>query len=96
MLAVKVMSALAQATRLEVFRLLVDRLPDGIASGELAAATKTTPNTMSAHLAILARAGLVKFEKVGRTVVYRADTAKAEDLAAFLSAACERGKTGRR
>lgn len=95
MQAMQVMSALAQATRLEVFRLLVDVLPEGMASGDLAVATGTSPNTMSAHLAILTRAGLVTSAKVGRTVVYRAETATVEELSAFLAEACERGKTAR-
>ena len=92
MQALQVMSALAQVTRLEVFSLLVDQLPEGMASGDLAAATGTSPNTMSAHLAILARAGLVQSDKVGRTVVYRAQTTTVEELSAFLARACERGK----
>lgn len=93
--AMQVMSALAQATRLEVFRLLVDMLPNGMASGDLAIATATSANTMSAHLAILTRAGLVTSSKVGRTVVYRAETSTVEDLSQFLARACERGKTAR-
>lgn len=95
MQAMQVMSALAQATRLDVFRLLVDTLPGGMASGDLAVATATSPNTMSAHLAILTRAGLVTSDKVGRTVVYRAETATVEELSGFLARACERGKSAR-
>jgi len=90
--AMQVMSALAQATRLEVFRRLVDVLPDGMLSGDLAAATGTSPNTMSAHLAILTRAGLVISEKVGRTVLYRAETANVAELSTFLARACEKGR----
>lgn len=93
--ALQVMSALAQATRLDVFRRLVEVLPSGMASGDLATATGTSPNTMSAHLAILTRAGLVDFKKVGRTVIYRAETSTVEDLASFLALACERGKQTR-
>lgn len=95
MQAMKVMSALSQATRLEVFRLLVDVLPDGKASGDLAIATGTSPNTMSAHLAILSRAGLVNSDKVGRTVVYRAETSTVEEVSDFLAAACGRGRKAR-
>lgn len=93
MLAMQVMSALAQGTRLEVFRRLVDELPEGMASGDLAVATGSSPNTMSAHLAILTRAGLVHSDKIGRTVVYRAQTKPVEELSEFLAHACERGKS---
>ncbi len=93
--ALQVMSALSQATRLATFRRLVEALPEGMASSDVAAAVGTTPNTMSAHLAVLQRAGLVSSEKVGRTVVYRAETAPAEGLSEFLALACERGKKAR-
>ena len=93
--ALQIMSALSQATRLETFRRLVDALPDGMAAGDIATAIGTSPNTMSAHLAILSRAGLVSSEKIGRSVVYRAETAPAEDLSAFLHHACERGRRSR-
>ena len=89
MKAMQVMSALSQATRLEVFQRLVEVLPEGMASGELAAAIGSSPNTMSAHLAVLTRAGVVRSDKVGRTVVYRAVTKPVEELAQFLAEACE-------
>lgn len=94
--ALQVMSALSQATRFEVFRRLVEALPDGMAAGDIAAAVGTSPNTMSAHLAILSRARLVTSEKIGRTIVYRAETSTAEGLSEFLSDACELGKKARR
>lgn len=96
MTALQVMSALAQSTRLEVFQRLVEELPDGMASGELAAATGSSPNTMSAHLAILSRAGLVHSDKVGRTVIYTVDTSKVEELSEFLARACGRGRNAAR
>ena len=89
MKAMQVMSALSQATRLEVFQRLVEVLPEGMASGELAAAIGSSPNTMSAHLAVLTRAGVVRSDKVGRTVVYRAVTKPVEELSEFLAQACE-------
>ncbi len=84
----QVMTALAQRTRLDVFRLLVRALPSGLPAGDLAGATGTAPNTMSAHLAILSRAGIVTSEKTGRTVVYRAATPPVEDVASFLKDVC--------
>ena len=89
MKAMQVMSALSQATRLEVFQRLVEVLPEGMASGELAAAIGSSPNTMSAHLAVLTRAGVVQSDKVGRTVIYRAVTKPVDELSKFLSQACK-------
>ena len=86
--AMQVMSALAQPTRLDVFTRLVAALPAGLPAGDLAQATKAAPSAMSAHLAILSRAGLVKSTKVGRSVVYRAATKPVEELRGFLSEAC--------
>ena len=83
--AVAVLAALSQPVRLEVFLLLAHTLPDGMASGEIAIATASSPNTMSAHLAILSRAGLVKSVKVGRNVVYRAVRRPVNDLAMLLT-----------
>ncbi|WP_298815039.1 metalloregulator ArsR/SmtB family transcription factor [uncultured Sphingomonas sp.] len=94
--ALQIMSALAQASRFAAFRALVEALPEGMASSDIAAAISTTPNTMSAHLSILERAGLVSSEKIGRSVIYRAETAPAEELSDFLAHACERGKSARR
>src|SRR3546814_820546 len=56
--AITALSALAQATRLETFRLLVRHEPEGLAAGDIARSLDVPQNTMSAHLAILARAGL--------------------------------------
>src|SRR6201993_1238781 len=57
--AIAALSALAQATRLDTFRLLVKKEPGGVPAGELARLMAVPQNTMSAHLAITARAGLV-------------------------------------
>ena len=88
--AMRTMSALSQATRLAVFRRLVDALPDGMASGDIATATCTSPNSMSAHLAVLSRAGLVAVERVGRSAIYRAKPGPAIQLSDFLAHACGR------
>lgn len=87
MKAMRTMSALSQATRLAVFRRLVDALPDGMASGDIAVATGTSPNSMSAHLAVLSRAGLVEVERVGRSAIYRATIAPVVELTDFLARA---------
>ena len=66
------LAALAQTTRLNTFRLLVSREPEGVPAGELARQMDVPQNTMSAHLAILARAGLVRGERHSRSIIYRA------------------------
>jgi ArsR family transcriptional regulator, arsenate/arsenite/antimonite-responsive transcriptional repressor len=69
MQAIDALSALAQTTRLETFRLLVSREPEGVAAGELARLVGAPQNTMSTHLAILARAGLVRGERQSRSII---------------------------
>ena len=71
--ATTALGALAQATRLEVFRLLVRHEPDGLPAGEIAERIGTPQNTMSTHLGILSRAGLVSAERRSRQMIYRAD-----------------------
>jgi ArsR family transcriptional regulator len=93
--ALQIMSALSQPSRFDAYRALVRALPDGLASSDIAAAIGTTPNTMSAHLAILQRAGLVTSTKVGRNVIYAAQTGPVEELNAFLTHACRRGRMTR-
>lgn len=86
--AIDALSALAQTTRLAAFRLLVRHEPDGLPAGDIAEALETPPNTMSAHLAILARAGLVSSERRGRSIIYRADLDGFRALSLFLLKDC--------
>jgi ArsR family transcriptional regulator, arsenate/arsenite/antimonite-responsive transcriptional repressor len=90
--AIIALSALAQATRLDTFRLLVRREPDGVPAGELARLMEVPQNTMSTHLAILARAGLVRGERHSRSIVYRADLGKFRELTLFLLKDCCGGR----
>jgi ArsR family transcriptional regulator len=69
------LSALAQPTRLNVFKTLVACAPDGTAAGDLARLCKVPQNTMSSHLAILSRAGLIRAARQGRSILYSADLA---------------------
>ena len=85
-------AALAQTTRLDAFRLLVAREPDGVPAGELARLMAVPQNTMSAHLAILARAGLVSGERHGRSIIYRADLARLRAVTLFLLKDCCGGR----
>lgn len=88
MTAIQMMSALAQPTRLNVFSILAGQQPDGLSAGEIAAQSNTPPNTMSSHLAILSRAGLVTSSKKGRVVTYTACPGAVRELCAFLTTAC--------
>ena len=86
------LAALAQPTRLEVFRLLVKHEPDGMAAGEIAKALAVPQNTMSSHLAILSRAGLVTAQRFSRSIVYRADLNQFQAVTLFLLRDCCDGR----
>jgi ArsR family transcriptional regulator len=90
--AVEGLSALAQESRLRVFRLLVSAGPSGLPAGEIARKLHVPANTMSAQLAILARARLVGSRKAGRSVIYSVDLEGTRALLSFLLEDCCRGK----
>lgn len=86
------LAALAQSTRLDVFRLLVKHEPDGLPAGDIAKALAVPANTMSAHLAVLTRAGLVSSQRHSRSIVYRADLERFRRVMLFLLADCCGGR----
>ncbi len=86
------LAALAQPTRLNTFKLLVAHEPDGIAAGELARLAEVPQNTMSSHLAILVRAGLIVGERQSRSIIYHADLQQFRDMMLFLLKDCCGGK----
>ena len=88
MQAVKALSALAQETRLAIFRLLVRRGPGGVAAGEVAVQLDVAPNTLSFHFRTLVEAGLVRATQEGRFVHYAADIPAMLELLDFLTAEC--------
>ena len=90
--AVGAIAALAHASRLEVFRLLVRAGPDGVAAGEIARATGSLANTLSANLNVLAGAGLVTSRREGRSIIYSAAYDRMRELLAFLMEDCCGGK----
>ncbi len=90
--ALAALAALGQPTRLSIFRLLVRKEPTGMTAGALAEAVGCPHNTLSTHVAILARAGLVTGRREGRTIVYRADSAGTRALIAFLVMDCCEGR----
>jgi ArsR family transcriptional regulator, arsenate/arsenite/antimonite-responsive transcriptional repressor len=82
------LAALGQPTRLDIFRLLIRREPDGLAAGAIAEAVGCVHNTLSSHLSILARSGLIRGARAGRSIVYRADVEGMRALMAFLIDDC--------
>jgi DNA-binding transcriptional ArsR family regulator len=90
--AIIALAALAQPTRLDVFRLLVKREPDGLAAGDIARSLAVPQNTMSSHLSILARAGLVSAQRFSRSIIYRANLGRFQDVVLFLLRDCCDGR----
>jgi len=90
--AIKRLSALAQDSRLAVFRLLIKTGPEGLAAGDVARALQITPNTLSAQLAILSNAGLVVSRRDGRSIIYAADFDGMSELLVYLMEDCCQGR----
>ncbi len=88
---VEALAALAQETRLEVFRLLVQQEPAGMAAGEIGARLALAPATLSFHLNALRHAGLVLPRRDGRQVFYRARYEAISELMGFLMQNCCQG-----
>lgn len=86
--AVGALGALAQETRLQAYRLLVEAGPNGRSAGDLARALDVQASTLSFHLAQLFHAGLVTQRRASRQIFYAADFARMNDLMAFLSQNC--------
>jgi len=86
--AVDVLSALAQSSRLEVFRHLVQRGASGVAAGQIGEQLGIPPATLSFHLAQLANAGLVQARREGRSIIYSAAYEVMNDLIGFLTEKC--------
>jgi len=90
--AILALAALAQPTRLETFRLLVRHEPEGLPAGEIADTLAVPANTMSAHLGVLSRAGLISSERRSRSIIYRADLDRLQALVLFLLKDCCQGR----
>lgn len=86
--AVKALSALAQESRLEIFRLLVQKGPTGMVAGELSSHFEMPPTTMSFHLKELSGAGLITSKRESRSIIYAADYSHMEQLLGFLMENC--------
>ena len=86
--ALAALAALGQPTRLEIFRVLMRREPNGAPAGAIAEAIGCPHNTLSTHLSILARSGLIRGARDGRSIIYRADVEIMRSLIAFLVNDC--------
>jgi ArsR family transcriptional regulator len=89
--ALAALAALGQPTRLEIFRVLMRREPEGLAAGLLADAIGCPQNTLSSHLAILTRADLIYGTRVGRSIIYRTNVHGMRALVEFLVSDCCNG-----
>ena len=86
--AVNALGALAQETRLSIYRLLVQTGPAGLAAGQIGERLGLPPATLSFHLAHLSRAGLVRGRQDGRYIYYSADFDQMNGLVGFLTENC--------
>jgi ArsR family transcriptional regulator len=89
--ALQSLAALAQESRLSIFRLLVQAGPAGMAAGAIGEKLELPPATLSFHLAGLTRAGLAQSRQEGRFVIYSADYAAMNALVGFLTDNCCQG-----
>ena len=85
---VKALSALAQSTRLAIYRLLVERGPEGMAAGQVAEKLKISPATLSFHFKTLSHAALIESRQEGRFIYYSANFAVMNDMLAYLTENC--------
>ena len=90
--AVDALAALAQETRLSVYRLLVEAGPEGMPAGHIGEELDLPAPTLSFHLAHLARAGLVRSRQEGRFVIYSADFQNMNRLVGYLTENCCGGR----
>ncbi len=86
--AVAALSALAQETRLALFRLLVARGPAGLAAGAIAGEIGVAPSSLSFHLQQLVHAGLIRQRRLGRQLIYSAEYGTMNELLVYLTENC--------
>jgi DNA-binding transcriptional ArsR family regulator len=92
--AILALAALAHATRLDVFRLLVQTGPEGMPAGRIGDRLGLPSATLSFHLNHLRHAGLVTFRRESRSLIYMAEYPAMNDLLAYLTANCCQGDAG--
>jgi len=82
------LGALAHDTRLQVFRMLVQRGPDGLPAGTIAGELGIAPSSLTFHLQQLAHAGLVTPRRVSRQIIYATDFAAMNQVMGYLTENC--------
>jgi ArsR family transcriptional regulator len=90
--AVAALAALAQDSRLDVYRLLVQAGPEGLPAGSVASALGLAPNTLTFHFDRLRQAGLVTVRREGRSMIYAARYDTMNGLIAYLTENCCSGR----
>lgn len=90
--AIDRLASIAQPTRLAALRHLLAAYPGSVGAGQLAKACDAPHNTMSTHLGVLSRTGLIEVERVGRTMNYRADVGAFRRVVGFLASDCCNGR----
>ncbi len=85
---VRALSALAQPTRLAVYRLLVERGPEGVPAGHVAEKLQVSPATLSFHFKTLSHAGLIESRQEGRFIYYAANFSVMNGMVAYLTENC--------
>lgn len=91
-IAIDAFAALSQITRLDAFRLIIEHEPNGLPAGEVARLLGVPANTMSTHLGILSRAGLISSVRQHRQIIYRAELDRVREIASFLVSDCCGGR----
>ena len=86
--AIPALAALAQETRLAIFRLLIERGPAGLPAGEIAEKLSLPASSLSFHLAQLQHAGLLLQQRQSRSLIYSVDFAAMDSLMGFLTENC--------
>ncbi|HWE72863.1 MAG TPA: helix-turn-helix domain-containing protein [Stellaceae bacterium] len=91
--AVGALAALAQETRLAIYRLLVEAGPNGLAAGMIAERLAVAPSSLSFHLAQLTHAALIHQRRMSRRLIYAADFSAMNGLVAYLTENCCGGES---
>ena len=91
---IEALGALAHEHRLAVFRLLVERGPEGLAAGNIAASVGLPPSSLTFHLQNLQRAGLITQRRASRQLIYVADFAAMNTVVGYLTENCCAGSAG--
>jgi ArsR family transcriptional regulator len=86
--AIAALGALAQETRLDVFRLLVTQGPAGLPAGAIAEQLDVLPASLTFHLKELQHASLITQRRLGRQLIYAAEYGAMNDLLAYLTENC--------